>query len=255
MPLPTLGAALKPKATAPLPYHHYSVVMNTDRRLAFFTGVNIDGHISHAIRRESDRWFFDPRIPREQQTGNEVYVNNELDRGHLVRRLDPAWGSSAKVAKVANDDTFHYTNSAPQHRDFNANRTTWAGLEDYILKNAKTHDLKVSVFTGPIFDQTDDQYRGVQLPRQFWKVVVMVTEEGELSATGYLLSQDELLDGLTEAMLEGFSYGVYKTFQVPIKRIETLTGLSFGSLSQADPGAELESFGPREIVALEDVVL
>jgi len=42
---------------------------------------------------------------------------------------------------------------------------------------------------------------------------------------------------------------------VPIKRIETLTGLSFGSLSQADPGAELESFGPREIVALEDVVL
>jgi DNA/RNA endonuclease G (NUC1) len=66
--------------------------------------------------------------------------------------------------------------------------TTWAGLEDYILDNADNRDLKVSVFTGPVLAADDDAYRGVQLPRQFWKVVVMVKESGELSATGYLLS-------------------------------------------------------------------
>lgn len=262
--LPKLSAELRglasvntqPSSSDPphvLPYHHYSVIMNKERRLALLTAVNIDGHISHAIKRESDRWFFDPRIPRDEQTGNDVYADNPLDRGHLVRRLDPAWGTSLAVAKTANDDTFHFTNSTPQHHDFNANRTTWAGLEDYILKNADNHDLKVSVMTGPVLADDDDEYRGVQLPRQFWKVVAMVKDDGDLSATAYLLSQGELLQGL-ERVPEEFTYGEYKTFQVPVSRIEELTGLDFGRLKDSDPLDGRESTG-REIPFLEDLEL
>ena len=168
-----------------LPYHHFTVVLNKQRRLAFFTAVNIDGKLRKKPARLQDRWFFDPRVSQEEQTGQKIYENNPLDLGHLVRRLDPAWGSSAKTAKLANDDTFHFTNCTPQHKDFNRNKTRWAGLEDYILTNAANLHLKANVFTGPVLADDDDAYEEVQLPRQFWKVVSMVKTDRKLSALPY----------------------------------------------------------------------
>jgi endonuclease G len=237
-----------------LPYYHYSVVMNMERRLAFFTAVNVNGRLSRRLTRERDKWALDPRIPAGEQTGEAVYRDNPLDRGHLVRRLDPAWGQTLFVAKRANDDTFHFTNCTPQHEDFNQNKTTWAGLEDYILENADNRDLRVTVFTGPVLADDDDQYRGVQLPRQYWKVVAMVKRNGDLSATAYLLSQERLIDGLEIA--EAFSYGAYRTFQVPVSRVEAMTRLSFGALADADPLAGLEATTEaREIASATDIVL
>ena len=237
-----------------LPYHHYSVVMNRERRLAFFTAVNIDGATSMRLKREKDRWFVDPRVPADEQTDENVYRNNPLDRGHLVRRLDPAWGSSSLAAKASNDDTFHFTNCSPQHEDFNQNQTTWAGLEDYILENADNRDFRVTVFTGPVLAADDEEFAGVQLPRQFWKVVVMVKESGDLSATAYLLSQEALIAGL-EFVPEEFSYGEYRTFQVPVRRVEELTGLSFGSLSDFDPLDGLEATAAKEIRRFDRIAL
>ena len=75
-----------------LRYTHFSIVMNATRRLTFFTACNIDGSTSTNIRRSEDKWFLDPRIDASQQTGNELYANNDLDRGHMVRRLDPVLG-------------------------------------------------------------------------------------------------------------------------------------------------------------------
>ncbi|GAA2875689.1 DNA/RNA non-specific endonuclease [Nonomuraea rubra] len=265
VPLPALHPELVPLAAINrhaaggpayvLDYHHFSVVMNRQRRLAFFTAVNIDGGTSLRIRRDPDRWIHDPRLPHTEQTGEEVYRDNPLDRGHLVRRLDPAWGASHAVAKSGNDDTFHFTNCSPQHKDFNQNQTTWAGLEDYILENADTRDLKATVFTGPVLAADDDPYRGVLLPRQYWKVVAMVKQNGALSATGYLLSQDHLIDGL-EAVPGEFSYGAYKTYQVPIRRIEELTRLSFGTLAESDPLSSMEAATTaREITDLRLLTL
>ena len=73
--------------------------------------------------------------------------------------------------------------------------------------------MAVSVLTGPVLAGDDYAYRSTQLPRQFWKVVALVKRSGELSVTGYLLSQAALLDEL-ESTRE-FSYGAYWTFQVP----------------------------------------
>jgi endonuclease G, mitochondrial len=236
-----------------LPYHHFSVVLNKKRRLAFFTAVNIDGKLAQQPKRQQDRWFFDPRVAEDEQTGGGVYANNPLDLGHLVRRLDPAWGDSAKAAKLANDDTFHYTNCTPQHQDFNRNKTSWAGLEDYILKNADNRRFRVNVFTGPVLADDDDEYDGVQLPRQFWKVVTMVKSSGQLSATGYLLSQQRLIEDLRTR--EPFSYGAYKTYQVPVAKVEALTGLSFG-LAHADPLATREvGVAAKELERPDDLIL
>jgi len=264
VPPPLLSAELLAKAAVSsaeteerhlLRYHNFSVAMNRERWLAFFTAVNIDGALSRRLRRERDRWLLDPRLPAEDQTGEPVYADNDLDRGHLVRRLDPAWGTSDATAKLANDDTFHFTNCTPQHKDFNQRQTSWAGLEDYILENADNRNFKVSVFTGPVFASDDDDYRGVKLPRQFWKVVTMVKENQQLSATAYLLSQASLLADLETE--EEFAYGAYRTYQVQIARIAELTGLSFGSLENADPlAAGLEATPAlREVRSDADLVL
>jgi endonuclease G, mitochondrial len=232
VPLASTNSLAKKEPKYLLPYHHFTVVQNKERKLAFFTAVNIDGKLQQKPRRLDDRWFFDPRLPREEQTGEDVYEKNPLDLGHLVRRLDPAWGSTKQTAKLANDDTFHFTNCTPQHKDFNRNKTSWAGLEDYILKNAANLHFKVNVFTGPVLAKDDDVYDGVQLPRQFWKVVTMVKTDRSLSATAYLLSQEHLIEGLVPR--EAFVYGAYKTYQVPVTKVEKLSGLSFG-LAHADP--------------------
>ena len=252
-PLPLPEPALAALASAELRYHHFSVVMHRTRALALFAAVNIDGKLARRPTRERDRWILDPRLPATEQTGEAAYRDNPLDRGHLVRRLDPAWGTEV-VAKAANDDTFHFTNASPQHHDFNAGRTLWAGLEDYVLGHADTADLAVSVFTGPVFADDDDEYRGVQLPRQFWKLVAMVKRSGALSVTGYLLSQAALLEEL-ESDRE-FSYGAYRTFQVPVRRIAKLTGLRLDPQIAADPLERLESTPlPRELIRREDLIL
>ncbi len=245
-------------ATEPLPYHHFSVVMHRKRKLALFTAVNIDGGKADQPRRDSDKWILDPRIPIGEQTGEDVYRDNDLDRGHLVRRLDPAWGSQS-VAAV--DDTFHFTNCAPQHHEFNAGRTLWLGLEDYVLQNAVTSDLKVSVLSGPVLDDDDPQYRGVALPLQYWKIVSMVRTDGKPSVTAYLLSQESLLDEFrterTTGMLPAsFSYGAYRTFQVPVRRIAALTGLDLTAYIAGDPLGRFETTGlPRELVKLDHILL
>lgn len=251
VPLPALRPDLERDVAAPqgggrsLDYTHFSVVMSKSRRLAFYTAVNIDGSQQKAINRNADQWYFDPRLDRKYQSGPELYENNDLDRGHLVRRLDPVWGENANEA---NKDTFHFTNCAPQHK--NLNQKSWQDLEDYILKNADRHDLKVTVFTGPVFRADDRLYRGqFQIPAEFWKVVVMVKDGGALSATAYLQTQKNLIEDLE------FAYGKYRTYQVPVANIEQLTGLDFGELRKHDPIARIEATVGRAIERAEDIRL
>ena len=226
-----------------LHYTHFSIVMSKSRRLAYYTVVNIDGNQLMKIGR-NDKWYLDSRIETAYQCGPELYKNNSLDRGHLVRRRDPVWGDSAKKA---NEDTFHFTNCAPQESKLN--QKSWLDLENYILDNAENSNLKVTVFTGPVFRMDDIIYRGVQIPAEFWKIAVIVKEDGNLSATAYLQTQKNLIEDLE------FAYGEYKTYQVPISKIEAITGLDFEDLRNYDPLNQLESTIGYVIDASGDIKL
>lgn len=206
-----------------LDYRHFSVVMSASRRMAMFTAVNIEGARSVSIARDSDRWSLDGRLPVEAQLGEDLYARNRLDRGHLVRREDPNWGDGAAIA---NDDTFHFTNCAPQ-MDV-VNQRTWLGLENYILRNARAWRERCSVFTGPVFTDTDLRYRGALIPKSFWKVVAFLSDDGDPSATAYLIEQERELSALEAA------FGAYKTYQRSVRHVERLTGLSFGPLADFD---------------------
>jgi endonuclease G len=162
----------------------------------------------------------------------------------MVRRRDPGWGETREEAERGERDTFHYTNSAPQHPELN--RREWVELEDYVLEAAETLDFRASVFTGPVLRDDDRRLGsprrpvGFRIPEEFWKVVVMVdAESGELSATGYVLSQGRMIRDIVEAR---FVYGQFRMYQVQIARIEAETGLDFGRLREFDPlGMNLEA--------------
>lgn len=231
-----------------LDYIHYSVRMHRFRRLAMYVAVNIDGANARNVPRGRDRWRLDPRMAPEFQAGNELYHRNKLDRGHLVRRLDPAWGDGFDQAEAASDDTFFYTNCAPQHQMHN--QRLWLGLEDHILGNADVHDLRVSVFSGPIFRDSDRRYREFLVPEDYWKVVALVNDAtGSLSATGYIVSQRDFMDDLE------FAFGPFQTYQVPVATIEEQTDLDFGALNSFDPLAGIETTAVRPLTVLDDIVL
>ncbi|MDA8586765.1 DNA/RNA non-specific endonuclease [Rhodobacteraceae bacterium] len=243
-----------------LKYTHFSVIQSISRRLPMLTAVNIDGGKAIRLKRKGN-WRLDGRIDNSHQVGNELYRHNPLDRGHMVRRMDPGWGDSKAEAQQGEIDTFHYTNSAPQHKLLN--QRDWVGLEDYILEASRTRDFKVSVMTGPVFRDNDKTLRkqpgaeDVQIPEHFWKIAAMVdTDTGELSATGYLLTHGELIADLTEA---AFVLGEYKTYQVKLSRISAVTGFDFSHLETKDPmNANSEStFGEAvfEVVGPESLRL
>ena len=231
-PLATDAVVVDPAATGThrfvLPYTHFSVVMNGYRRMPFYSAVNIDGqNLIKVPRPGRNAWYLDPRIPADAQAGHEIYRSSQFTRGHMTRRLDPAWGSHHEATR-ASDDTFCFTNACPQHADLN--NKEWLDLENYVLDSAKAHRLRVCVFTGPVCDDGDGRHRQVQVPEQFWKVVVIQRSDTmRLSATGYMLSQAEMIGGLE------FHYAAFRTYQVSLDEIARLTGLDFGPLPTFDP--------------------
>lgn len=206
-----------------LPYTHFSLVMNRRRQLAYYTVVNIDGAQSADLLRGRDRWYFDSRIAESEQIGEALYSRNALDRGHLVRRLDPVWGTDRERA---NDDSFHFTNCSPQHERFNQGQDTWQGLENYILKNADARDRKVTVFTGPVMDEKDPVYKGVRLPLAFWKILVYCKSDKTLAAAAYVLEQGQLIQDMLR-FEAAFDAGMYR---VELVHLNDRTGLDFNYL-------------------------
>src|SRR3954449_5319009 len=134
------------------------------------------------LPREGIDWELDPRVPADAQTGEAVYANNDLDRGHLVRRRDPTWGATLAEAQQANEDTFHYTNAAPQAAAVNQGEELWAGLENYLLDNAATYDPLLVVLTAPVLGAVDPAYRINEVAMRFWKEAAFL--DPEVSSAG-----------------------------------------------------------------------
>ncbi|MFJ5695966.1 DNA/RNA non-specific endonuclease [Arthrobacter sp. NPDC093125] len=267
VPLPGLADV----DTVLLPYTHFSVLMRLDKRLAAVTGLGIHGAKLMDLDRTGINWRLDPRLREDQQTGERVYVRNDIDRGHLVRRASAIWGETRAEAAQANADTFYYTNAAPQAAKFNQGLELWLGLEAYLLEHAADNRRRLVVFTGPIFSETDPVYRGVDIPLGFFRVAVFI-HEGELAATGYVVDQTPQLAELPDvprpeaidsgATDEAPPLGPFRTFQAPIRDIAELTGLNLDQLIEVDRMPIAATLGRakvgstwRELGTLEDLDL
>ena len=86
------------------------------------------------------------------------------------------------------------------------------------------------MFSGPVLADDDPTYRNAKIPMRFWKVAVMVNaDRRRLSATGYLLDQTGMGTSFD------FVFGDFGTSQVPLARLEALTGLDWSALRPFDP--------------------
>lgn len=222
-------------------YTHFSLSLNKVRRFAIWVGWNIDGGKIQKVSRKGIAFVLDPRVPSEYQVGKELYEGNRLDQGHIARRADLVWGGIAEARK-ANKDSFFFTNIAPQMDNFNrsASGGLWGRLEDAVFEYADVEDFRVSVFGGPVFHEDDWEFRGVKLPREFWKVIVFI-EGQKLKAKGFLLTQN--LDEL-----EAFDLDDFKLFQVALREIESRCGLTFDPvLKAADSVGERLALQPEAL--------
>lgn len=303
VPLPKLGASLlvsaarNKKAEAgddpfELKYHHFSVVMNGARRLAFFTACNIDGASAKSVDRktkqvtplrpdspglervsaeaaEAETWSGDCRIDPREYAGADFYEGQKVpgfpkpndkdriarmfQRGHLVRRLDPCWGDD-EIARMAEEDTFHWTNCSPQVGFFNQGTADpktpgtgggalWRAVENYVLRNAVAMKQRVTSFSGPIFEDDDRPFRGVKVPERFFKVTVWA-EPGGLRSLAMIADQSRVFKEWPEALFEGAGESLgeeeafmdeaeldkVEDFLSTIREIEKLTELDFGAV-------------------------
>lgn len=233
---PALGADLRPDLASTLSgddvvaHTHFSLQMCASRRFAFWVGWNIDGGSLKALSRRGLRFVADPQIADEHQVGDVLYADNNLDRGHLARRADLLWGELAE-AKRANVDSFFFTNITPQLSDFNqsAKAGLWGRLEDAVFADVEVADLRVSVFGGPVFQPDDRPYRGVRLPREYWKVLAFrdaADRAAGVRARAFLLAQN--LDHLRSLELDEF-----RVYQVRLDDLERRTGLRFPDVLRA----------------------
>lgn len=284
-----------------LPYRHFSIVMNADRRLAAITACNIDGRRVVAIDRQtktvkknptlkdlgveslggaeaSDAFRADPRVLESEQMAVEFYENQAVpgyekpphpgrdataeersryakimsertarmfQKGHIIMRGDPVWGA-ADDALTAEEDTFFYTNAAPQLGFFNQGsadnrpgskgKLRWRAVETFVLRNAVTMRKRVSVFAGPVFDDTYDvDYRfGSKVPMRFWKLVVWAAG-GQLHSLALLADQKPVLERLTEGVPEAAEAYAdmdelerVNQYLTTVEQLQELTGIAFG---------------------------
>jgi endonuclease G len=225
-------------------YCHFSVWLSKSRKFPRVVAWSIDGGAIRKLDRTGIPFIIDDRGGLERyQIGDELYSNNPLDRGHIARRADLCWGP-LREARLANKDSFYFSNITPQHQRFNQGMRggLWGQLEDAIFEDVKLVDLRVSLMGGPILRREDPLYRDLaRVPREFWKLVAYTDEaDGENKVRAYILTQRDLVKNLPEVLeLDEFHW-----YQVPLSRIEKDTGLRF---SKAFKDLDTASTAPESL--------
>ncbi|MCR6476096.1 DNA/RNA non-specific endonuclease [Variovorax sp. ZS18.2.2] len=244
IPMPTPNAKLRKKlafltgnpSACVLKYHHFSTIQHAVRRVPVVSAINVHGkHRYDALGAETrkDNWLRDNRIDYDAQLDDKWYAKSGFDKGHLSRREDAEWGTTMAAAKTAADMTCSYANAVPQVPAFNRSvfgyHGKWGELEQKMLEEGVEGESgkasRICVFSGPLFLDDDPVYAAVQVALSCFKVVAWYDKDGALRATGYRLSQEELVGNIEFEVLNFDK--LFKLEQKPLAWIERATGLVF----------------------------
>ncbi len=137
------------------------------------------------------------------------YRRSGYDRGHQCPAAD------CKHSEQSMRDCFLLTNICPQTHALN--NGDWKSLETLCRKWACEYD-SIFIVCGPVIE-SGEQYetigeRGVTVPKQFYKVVLRLTDEGGAEAVGFLFD-----NGTERKPLEAHA--------VSVDSVEVRTGIDF----------------------------
>lgn len=135
------------------------------------------------------------------------YRNSGYDRGHLC----PSADRTATVEE--NSETFYLSNMSPQNHRFNAG--LWLKAEGAVRDAARQYGT-LYVVTGPVFTEGMKTIGDckVAVPESFYKVLLVVTENGSAYAIGMICPQE-------------YDQGNLKPYLCTVDQVEAVTGLDF----------------------------
>lgn len=239
-----------------LKYFHYSVLFNARNKMPSLVAINVEGDPAKRLddSKRKDNWLRDIRIPREVQLTDNYYAGSGFDKGHMGRFEDANWADTEEEALRNGIYTCFYTNACPQVPGLNRGGGIWGKLEKAVLEKGVKKEAgklgRITVFNGPIFNKkTDRLFRGHKVPMDFFKIIVWRNDDNEIKATGFRLSQkdlvkgvrfDESLDIRAEA-IDIDSNAAFKEYQASISSLARATGFDFSPIYKFDtfskPGA------------------
>ncbi len=225
-----------------LKYFNYSTIFHSVRMMPVISAINVDGNPAKRQDKTAriDVWLRDKRLSFDIQLSDSYYKGSGFDRGHMSRREDANWGATPEEAKRNADLTCMYTNACPQVPKINqgGKKGLWGILEQVVLENGaeieKGKTAKISVFNGPVFKDADPVFRGIQVPMDFYKIVLWLTDNGHLKATAFKLSQLRLVNDIDFEQLDIDQNTQFKAFQCSIKSLHEQTKMDFSGLFQFD---------------------
>lgn len=187
-------------------------------------------HASMWPKNDIDRgnWTTDPAISLTQQSGLDSPYSSSISRGHFV---------AAQYRKCSNDSmdqTFYYSNQAPQNQSFNGG--LWAQLEGKIVTAAPSNSDTLYVVTGVLYDSSwyaeDPDNRpttypsgnlNVPYPSHFYVCIMKCS----FSSPGVMSGAVGCAYLCTNEPKSSNKASDLPNYQYKIKDIETLTGFNF----------------------------
>ena len=171
-------------------------------------------------------WEEDPDLPAYARAANSnsCYSGSGFDRGHICPSAD------RQYSKMANHQTFYYTNMQPQYHMFNAGprvngdqqyTSPWVRLESSIRTWGRDvmGDTLYIVKGGTIRDNQIFSYKlnnEIPIPSYFF-VALLKKRKTEYHAIGFWIKHDNADHGSTPL----------RSYAVNIDRLEELTGFDF----------------------------
>ena len=143
---------------------------------------------------------------------HDDYTNTGYDRGHMA----PNSAIGRRHGCEAQTETFLMSNIAPQPPGLN--QRTWQVFEDVVETEYAGEFEGIWVLTGPAFNPAEIVTlceTEVEVPVEFWKIVIRRKPDGVLDAAGVIMKKDERRE---------VPIG---TFSTTIDDIEARTGIDF----------------------------
>lgn len=193
-------------------------------------------------KRQTDKLERPDRFETDNRVADPVeyydYSRSGYTRGHLA----PSYAIGKSHGQQAQYETFLMTNITPQLESLN--RKWWQRLEEVEISRFTRKLNQLWVITGPVFDQQRETLKsGVDIPDQFYKIILAEKRDGSLRALAFLVPQtakaDEPLsrylttiDNIEQQTGIDFLAGLRDAVEAPLEQNRTVD--SMWGLSQVD---------------------